>query len=447
MDRLPKEILVGIFKQLSQANLLKLTTVCKLFCEIIEKFDLIQNLHITVKNDESSTPHRKFSNATVKHYKPAIHQKVFEDVGVHLTTLKFSQLSLNLIDIVQVLQATPNVKFLTFDYIRLDDDGTLDPTVQLQKLTNINLVFNESNPNIFRALQQSSFIKVDLRFFGDVPYSNFFDFVTVMKTQENLTSFSVSGLYESNLFLIPMGKANYKLKEFTIDNCDIEEWVCLETYIGDHVGTLEKFVVKSVNWDPSTILNKCKKLKSLQCHRVEMNYIEVLTTVEELSLEPPVQMMDKFPNVKRLFVCQGSPVTYQMITNVMNKLEDVEIKYGGLEGFEVSGLKKLKLSSIDGAIDGNFFVVHHRIEELHLEYVFNISDDLLEAITSNLHHLKVLRIRGDNHLTVRAFTIIRNNCKNLKVFEMTKWDQKFRKDDWKCLHDIVGLKVFTEKFN
>lgn len=445
MDLLPKEILVSIFKHLSQPDRVSVTQVCKLFCEIIEKFDLIEHLYVGDKSDESSTPRRKYSKATVKNYKSE-HQRVFEAAGNRLTTLKLTQCSMNLIDIFTILRLTPNVKNLTFDYVQLDDD-TLDGTVTFPLLVDINLLFNESDPAILRVLQESSLLKADLRFYADVPYSNFAEFVKVLKTQERLRSFAISGAYESNMFLIPMGKSKYKLKEFSIDNCDLEEWENLETYLLDHVDSLEKFVVKNVRWDPSPVLNQCKRLKSLQCHRVEMDYIDVLATVEELSLEPPVQMMDKFPNVKRLFISRSSPVTYQMITNVMNKLEEIEITFGGLAGLEVSGLKKLKLSSIDGNIDESFFVAHHRIEELQLVHVFNVDDSLLEAITSNLANLKILRILGDNYLTSRAFTIIKENCKNLKIFEMSKWDQKFSREDWKCLLEVNGLQIYTEKFN
>lgn len=445
MDLFPKEILVSIFRHLPQPDLVAATQVCRLFSVVADQFDLFQNIYIRDKSDESSTPSRKYSNATVKSYKVA-HQKVFEAVGQHLKSLKFKQCSLDLINIVNILRFTPNLKNLTFDYVRLDDD-TLNGTVTLPPLVDINLLFNESDPTIFRVLQGCSFRKADLRFYGDVPYSNFAEFVKLLRSQTRLTSLSISGAYESNLFLIPMGKSNYKLKEFSIDNCDLEEWVNLETYLLDHVESLEKFVVKNVRWDPSTVLNQCKHLKSLQCHRVEMNFIEALPTIEELSLEPPVQMMDKFPNVKRLSISRSSPVTYTMITNVMNKLEEIQITFGGLAGLEVTGLKKLKLSSIDGPIDGNFFVVHQKIEELQLVNVYNVDDALLESIMTNLMNLRVLRILGDNHLTVRAFTIIKENCKKLKIFEMTKWDQKFKRDDWKDLLEINGLQIYTEHFD
>lgn len=265
--------------------------------------------------------------------------------------------------------------------------------------------------------------------------------------QTKLSSFSISGIYESNLFLISMGKPQYQLKEFSIINCDLEEYEILESFLMEHAKSLEKLVVKEVRWDPSAVLNACTRLKSFQNHAVEMGFINILPSIEDVSFEPPIQEMYKFPNVKRLNLNRTSPEINRAVTESMTKLEDLEMKFGVVNGISITNLKRLKLSSLDGPIDRGFFSVHDKIEKLFLNHVFNIDDALLESITSNLKNLKVLRILGENHLTVRAFSIIKENCKNLKTLEMTKWDQKFKREDWKCLYDIVGLKVYVEIFN
>lgn len=445
MENLPNEILFRVFKHLRQQDLIRVTRVCKRFCSVVDEFCLIKKLVISSNNDESLIPARNYSGATFKTFKPNIHQRVIETVGGGLTTLKLSQFSLNLIDINNILRVTPNVKFLTFDYIRLEDDSISD-TSELPQLFDIILLFNESDPTIFRVLQKSSILKVDLRFYGDIPYSNFVEFTKLLKIQKNLASFLVSGLYESNLFLIPMTKPTYQLKEFKIDNCDLEEWELLDNYLMEQTKTLEKLVVKSVAWDPSTILNQCKMLKSFENFRVEMNSLEIRPTIEELWLEPTSVLRDQFPNVKKLFVCGASSETFQSISTTMNKLEDITIKYGSVVGLEVPRLKKVKLISLDGLIDSNFFVVHKNIQELVFEHVYNIDDALLESITSNCSKLRVLKIFGDNQLTSRAFHIISGNCHRLKVLEMSKFDQKFTTDDWKCLFEINGLQVFQETF-
>jgi F-box-like len=446
MDKFPVEILFSIFKHLPQEDLVKATQVCRNFKETIEKFELIKRLFITEsENCDSSIPTRKYSEAVVKRYVPDAHQKVFEATGNHLKMLKFANCTLNLIDIVKILQIASNVKELSFSYVKLDDDR-IGADVQLPQLNDVTLMFHESNPEIFNVFQLSSFVKMDLRFYADVPYSNFVPFINLLKTQERLTSLALSGIYESNLFLIPMGKANYRLKEFFIDNCEFEEWDGLEVYLAEHVTTLEKFTVKSLNWDPSSTLNHCVNLKTLQGHRTEMNFLGSLLSVEELSIEQPIRTMSSFPNTKRLFLSRSSPEANQVVSASMLKLEELGVQFGGLAGISIPTLKKLKLSSVDGVIGNEFFTINNKIADLAFENVFNIDDSLLTNVVTSLSNLKILRILGDNHLTSRAFTIIKENCKNLKVFEMNKWDQKFTNEDWKCLYDIKGLEIYTEKF-
>lgn len=448
MDKLPEKVIVSICKHLPQSDLMRVARVCKLFNEIIWKFNMAKHLHVNEKNDESSSLKGKYSQATIRGYNPTVHQKVFEKLGDGLTSLKFSQFELNNVDIVKILQSTPNVKNLTFDYIRLDKEDISTET-QLPTLTGVSILFNESDPNIFRALKNVTMTKVEIKLYGDTPWSNFADFAKMMKLQKNLTSFSVSGAYETNLFLISLGNCNYKLKEFSIENCDFEEWENLESYLAEHAESLEKLVIRDMpRWNPTTTISQCRSLKSLEIKLTEVENIEELPSVEELLLDPATPALaSKFPNTKRLFISQGSPEVCHAVSSSMTKLEDIEIKFGGLAGLEVPSLKKLKLSSLDGPISEAFFTTHKKIEELQFFHVFNIDDALLEAITTNLSNLRVLKITGDCHLTSRAFTIISDHCKNLETFEMAKWNQKFKQDDWKCLNNLESLKVYQENLN
>lgn len=445
MDRLPKEVLINIFKHLPQESLLRLSQVCTMFRALIDKYEFIDHLYIKSQADDSSVPYRRYHKATVRSFSPLSQQKVFDAKGSELTSLTFSRCTLNLVDVVNILRATPNVKNLTFYYVRIDDETI--PALELPKLDITKLVFSESDPQFFRALMKSSLQSVKLEFFGDTPYSNFGDFVGVLKQQELLKSFEMSGIYESNMFMIPMGQPKYRLKAFLIDNCDLEEWELLDNYLCNHFSSLEKLVVKNVRWDPSTTANQCANLKSFQCERVEVNSLSVLPSVTEVSIKPAFGILDKFPGVRKLNVCLTVPETFQIISRTMRHLEQVEITFGGVAGLEAPAVKKLKLSSIDSPITGGFFAVHNQIEDLTLSNIFTVDDSLLESVTSHLASLRVLRILGDNHLTARAFSIIKDNCHELKVFEMTKWDQKFRKESWSCLYQMNGLKIFTEKFD
>lgn len=448
MQYLPEEVLVKIFKSLPQKDLLSASLVSKPFSELINRYDLINTLNINSNCDESFQPTRKYAKLKISVYKPAVHQTVLQNVGHCVESLKIAVRNLSLKDIAAILAATPNVKNLEFNYVRLlDDNPPAEGAIALPILDNVSLTFAESDPMIFFVLARCSMVKIILRFFGDVPYSQFDHFVTMMNNQEKLTSFSVSGLYEANLFLIPMVNQKYRLKEFSIKNCDIEEWEMLDIYLQDHAASLEFLSVHDLNWNPANIVSQCTSLKKFSCHQDETFEINApLTSIEELSLKARrPAFLEKFPSVKKMNILQSSPETFRAISRSMTHLEELQVKFGGLVGLEAPTLKKLILQSLDSDVDTDpsFFATHHNIEELIFFHTYNINDDLLEAITKNLKSLKILKIIGDNKMTARAFKIIAENCKQLKIFEMKFWDQKFQKDDWIGLHEIAGLKVFV----
>lgn len=445
MEQLPNEVLVKIFKNLPQKDLLRAARTCKSFSVVIDSFNLIDTLHINSHCDESFQPQRKYSKLKVNTYKPT-HQSVLDNVGHCVESLKIDARNMNLADIVAILNSTPNVKKLEFHYVRLlDDSPPAEGTITVPTLTDVSLDFVESDPMIFSVLAQSSIVKIELRFYGDcTACSQFEHLVTLMNNQEKLTSFSVSGVYESNLFLIPMVNQKYQLKEFSIKNCDLEEWESLDTYLRGHVASLEFLSVHDLNWNPSTIVNQCTNLKKFSCHQDEVFEINTRPSIEELSLKArrPASL-EKFPSVKKMSILQSSPEIFQTMSRSMTQLEELQVKFGSLTGLCAPTIKKLILQSLDSDVDTdpNFFVMHHNIESLIFYHTYNINDELLEAIVG-LKKLRVLKIIGDNKMTSRAFKIIADNCQQLKIFEMKFWDQKFQKDDWICLHKVAGLKVF-----
>lgn len=411
---------------------------------MVERSNQIKKLQIGGNNDESSLPTRKYSEAVVlKTFKPNVHQKVFEALGNQLTTLKLSRCSLNLSDIANILRATPNVKFLTFDYMRLKllNDDSLSEDVELPQLQVASLLFNESDPSILAALQKSSTVKVCLHFNGDIPYSNLLKFVNFLNNQTSLNRLLVSGLYESNLFLFSMTTPTFQLEEFSIDNCDFEELEDLDDFLMERVETMENFIFKSVYWNHSTVINDCKKLESLQSIRIDSNFLRILMIVEELLIEP---MRNRFRNVRKLCVCGATPSTFEAISRSLAKLEDPTLKFTGISDLNVPTLRKLKLASLTDLTVVNFYILHNKIKELLFEQVHIIDDALLESIIVNFRNRKVFRFFGENYDTSRAFQIIRDNYKSPKAFDMTSWDQKFNTEDWRCLYDISGLQAYQD---
>lgn len=459
MENFPNEILEKVFKHLRQKDLISITRVCHRFNSVIQEFGLIKKVYISTSTkefDDSWIPARKYVEAAVVKCMSRAGLKVFAALGDQLTTLNLFRCFFNLADIVIILRATPNVKFLTFDNTKINFRGHLSSTesltdaVELPRLQNISLVFNESHSQIFRTLHHCSIVKARLSSNQGVitrsyskNYLNYSEFERLLTSQTALTSLTLDGFNKTKLFRYPMANPKYHLKEFAINYCQPEG---LDDYLMNHVGTIETFKVQNVAWDPSSILNKCKKLRSIECRNVTMSSLEVLATVEELSFEPPTASIDCFPNVKKLKLSAALPETLETISRSMGKLEDMTIDHVRIAGLHTPNLRKLKLSSLE-EIDGNFFPLHINIKELIIQDVPIINDSLLVTITSNLLDLAVFKLFGDNHLTSRAFKIIRDNCKSLKVFEMSKWNQKFSKDDWKILFDINGLQVYNDQKN
>jgi F-box-like len=442
MDRLPNEILIAIFKHLRQVDLLNVTQVCTLFRDLVNKFELIEHLYISAWKKNCKVPFRNYRKVTMTEYSPMTYLSVLEAKGDHITSMTLLKCELTLVDLVNILRATPRVKTLTFDDVATKDCH-LNTALELPNLDITDFAFKDSSNEIFCALMKSSMqsITVEMRF---VRIEQLNDFVRVLEQQERLTSLSISGLYQTYNLNLPRGKPNYRLKSFSIEHCELN-WELLENYLSNHTDSLETLIVKIVNWDASNIINRCAVLKTLQFVAVgPLLSLNVLPHVEELMDLPALQEMNLFPGVKKLKVSFLLEGTTETISRTMRNLEELELMGCGVAELEVPTVKKMKLMHIEPAITGEFFVVHNKIEDLTLKNIFSVDDSLLEAVTRNLANLRVLRILGDNRLSARAFRIIRENCHELKVFEMDIWDRRYQKREKICLYQMNGLRISRE---
>jgi hypothetical protein len=270
-----------------------------------------------------------------------------------------------------------------------------------------------------------------------------------MKNQKELKSMSISGIYESNLMYGVVPTGDYKLSEFSISSSDLEEWHYLEGFLADHTDTLEKLNVTRISsWDSSNVIKSCKKLKSLTLHETQLNGInDTILSIEELSIKLPMQNITMFPNVKKLYVENSNAAANQSLSQAMQRVTDLTIKFSPATGILHPRVTKLEIMNVD-QLEPVFFIQHNKLENLVLRNIFQLDDNILQAIAENSgNSLKVLRIFGLNNLTVRAFDIIKENCKSLEIFETATWTQQFKNDEWKCLYDINGLKIYPEKFD
>lgn len=401
MENLPTELLEIVFEHLDQNDLISVTRVCKRFNSIVERRNLIKKFFIgSGKSDETWIPARDYSEATVMIFKPHVHQTLLERLADDLTTLELFHCRLGLTEIAIILRATPKVKNLKLDNVILQNEG-LGKTVELPQLNDVSLTVSQCNPKIFRCLQNISIVKVTLSCYQH--QDDLSGFEKLLRRQTTLKNLSFCGINNKSLFSLPIAKSKYQLEEFEVFLCDLQ-WVRLETYLTDHVGTLEKFTLESVKWDPSAILNQCQKLKFLRTYITGLNSLNVLTTVEKLDVYFGKKIStDRFPNVKKLVLWDGSPEILQSISRKMIKLEEINIGSNTIAGLEVKTLKKVVFEYYDGidGLDGSFFALNNNIEELVFarDSFKNIDDAFLETITSNLQKMKVLEILDDNKLT------------------------------------------------
>lgn len=445
MDELPKELLVEIFKHLPQKDLLNATLVKKNFNDVITSFKLIPKIYITNAVIENP-PTRHYSTAIIYKDNPLNFNKAFRSIGDGVREIYFNHLSMDYNSILAILNYMPNVKLISFYYIRIKNEDD-EFAGKVQPLNDVDLIFRESNPVIFKLLTEVSINKIELCFYGDTPYYNFRDILPFMANQKQLKSFAMSGIYESNLMYGIVPRGDFKLTEFSISQSDLEEWHYLEGFLADHVDTLEKLSVNGISsWDSSSVIKSCKTLKSLTLHETLLDGLDdTILTVEELSLKLPLQNITRFPNVKKLYVDRSTVEVNQSLSAVMPKVTDLTLKFGAANGVSMPAIEKLEMMNIS-QLEPQFFIHHNKIKDLVLRNIFDLDDDLLEAIASNCHSLKVLRIFGLNKLTARAFEILKQ-CSELQIFEMATWSQQFKNDEWKCLHAINGLKIYTEKFD
>jgi F-box-like len=446
MDSLPVEILCEIFKRLPETELPKVSTVCRKFCEIIEKFELITTILIQKSNDESHTPTRKYKKLIIKESIGTNYCKALPVVGELIQEVKFHNHESCLKDVADILNFLPNVKVVTFYYIHFDRDDEVVEKLE-HTLTGVELKFYESNVQIFKIMHNMSIKSIDIQLYGDSPYYNWIDFAPFMKIQRECEFLSVANIFESNLLYHVIPSGPYKLKEFAIRASDLEEWIYLETYLSEHFDTLERLTVERSPWDPSIVVEQCPNLKYIELSEdvVANNIQKALTSVEELSIKLPLETLDKFPNVRKLSIEEASAEDNQAITANMSKVKNLSVRYGTLANLHLENVIKLKICSVN-PIEPEFFQHYTKVENLELTNCYTLHDAVLESVAQNLKNLKVLRIHGMNDLTENAFEILKS-LKMLKILEMSTWSQG-HDGKWKTLEkEINGLQVYVEKFN
>lgn len=457
MDSYPSEVLVNIFKHMHQRDLLSLSLVCKRFDEIINHYQLIRRIYLKSSNDDSlMTLRRNYSEVAVKdlqYYMKSFPPNQLQAFS-NFTKLSFDNCEIKLSHLQEIMSRTNSVKFMHFSYVRVCEEKWEEAKVWnvLSQLNDVELIFEESDPSLFKIIKNFSFKSIKMRNYGDSSYTQLNDFVLTLKTQEHLETLKIGGIFESNLFMVPVGKSNFQLKHFEIDNSDLEEYENVESFLAEHSETIETFSVSDIHrWDPSAAIVKFKKLKSLEISNdMKVDYLTEMPSVEILiwNRSNPSNAIRNFPYLRKLKIDllgeERADDTITIITQTMNKLEELELMYCPVEQLNLPELKKLRLDACTG-ITPRFFEQHTKIEDLTLRF-YELNDEILTSVVRNCKNLKVLTITDNNHLSGNSYQIIGENCKNLKIFNAKHWVQMHKNDEWKNLLQINGLQIFIKPY-
>lgn len=452
MEQLPRELVQKILKNLPEKDIVKCTTVCKLFNELITSYKMIKKLFIRDSCD-SSIPafNRQYFKVIIQENDAEKIAKALQAIGEHVLEVKFENHTSTLESIARAVNYLPKVTKITFDYLRLENTNE-DEVIRdiIQPLPyNIEVVFIESDLLIFKIVRNLNFHKLRIGFYDDSPFSNLFAFFGFIVNQKELKSLTLSGYYGTALILGLAPASKYHLAELEVSNCDFEdEWDLMSIYIDRHSESLEKLTLKSLNYDPFAVIPECKQLKVLELDDIELQeFHNEFKNIEQLSIgKGQGVILDKFPSLKKLSLKQATAETNRLIHG--SKIEELSVVYGTVADIRCENLKKLSLQNIEEPMTEEFFRNHSKVINLKLENIFELDDTLLEAVVRNMPGLEKLAIYGLNNLSGQSFEIMAKYCKQLRVLDMRTWSQRYSSKDWKCLFDSNnGIEIYVENFD
>lgn len=363
MNFLPEEILLDIFKNVSARDLICLSFVCKSFYETINKNQkLIKKFQLCFRKlngDEDSIGSRRYSQLRIGFFKATLHYAILDDVGEHLVKLSLTNCNQKLETIRRILLLTKNVREFTAERVRLTDV----PNVLKKSLpvfNDINVTSIESDPRLFRIFNDSSIAELTLCQSLHDGFADFSDLTNVLKVQTRLRSMTMDGFHKTGFFSDDqLNKVKFRLESVAITNSHFNRTVYLKTFLELHANTLKIFKIGSVELcDFSDVLNQSTRLERFSIYDVKLNYLEQLSTVEELTITGEkfdVKILMKLPSVKRLILKDvWSEKVLKIISEYLNELEAVTIYGGSMNGLKLPKVKRMSLISVD-SIPNNFF--------------------------------------------------------------------------------------------
>lgn len=443
MNSLPNEILFEIFQHLEAVDLCATSAVCRAFDRVIsDNSKLTQTMQLNFRKLYGSNPllSRRYTKLKIGFFKAALHFDMLSDIGEHLASLHFKNCKLKLDVVRRILVLTPNVKKLKFDQFFLSDV----PHVMKQplpQLENLHLTCINTDPRVFRALQVCSIKELDLCQTAD-PFDEFSCLNEFLCSQPTLKGLRIAGFFETSLFGDDsLDSVPFKLRSVGLINSQFHRTVHLKNFLEGQTELEEIELVKILLCDFSNVLKTAHRLKRLKISNVSLNYLETLTSVEELTVtgqKLSQQALERFPSVKHLKLrSMRNKSLINSLSKTISGLESLEVVDGSVDGFSCPSVRDVVFCNVEHDSTA-FFEEHTAIENLTIRLCSFANEDFMQTIANSLQHLTTLTLGGCGSINNRSLEALRKKCKKLRYLKIDSCGDDL---DWKIFENRREIKV------
>lgn len=410
MDLLPEELLIEIFNYLSSSDLLHLTTLNSYFNEVIssspqilKKFSLYFR-----KSEEVWIGSRAYSNLIIENYSVIQHEKILQDVGGNIRSLKIKRWnwSLDIDRLLEIFRLCPNLKLLKFEKIQFNFMLKLNEE-NLPKYDNLELELLETDSRIlpiFKNCTARTFSFDYVPSGGRFTIPEVIDFIKRQESLEELTlsgfvAFIDAGMGKIIFNDVTLSSVKFRLKKLCLKMSPLYETIHFNNFLRLHAGSLTHLEIDSMFfWDFSHFLTECTNLTNLKILKRDRQSMltRKLETVKSLTIEGIVDKiyLANFPNLKFLNVSKLK-VTRNVFDERIecDKIEELVIDKSWLGGFfKFPALKKIHFKDIR-VLSPEIFQVNCQLEEIIFENCMGLSSNVIQKIDENCEMLKVFVVK------------------------------------------------------
>lgn len=425
MDKLPNELLIKIFNDLSVLELSNLAKVHQRFLEIIQSTPSLRNYDITLDKKRGktiSTKCRRIGRLKVINYTPRIHQNILTTFGYNISNITFSDSDISYPKIAHILRLCPKARSIKFENVSVWPEVTRQLPTELEsivELTNSSAcildLFTKSKLGALRITQSFEEYGIGIRGF--------------LKTQPTLKSLYLRGSKVLDFFY-SMGNSsceNHEPLPFKLRLLILHDINWKSHYIDLFLPMIHTLnLVELVGIVPleshralEQLINNCTNLDQLRCDGCVFKFINS-QSITNMTMKNSITdgLNNNIPNLKTLrwINQQQCPNSLNLGANV--KLEELFIINSGLHQWplNIPSVKKLvleNLTSLSSDENNKFITIYNVVEELDISNCEEFMEQILVEVASKMNNLKVLELKGER-LSTEVKNKIKMRCINLK---------------------------------